>query len=236
MTFRIHWKRESWMLAIIASMFLYASAAWQAAPDSMPVHWNLAGKVDRYGGRIEGLLLLPLIALGLHLLLLVLPKLDPSKANHPSFDETYGFVRLLTLLFLVAIYAVTQLAAFGFNVDVGLLVGLAVGGLFILLGRIMGKLRPNGFVGIRTPWTLSSHQSWKKTHRIGGWLFLFQGALMIVLGCTKSTIALWAFLITMLVSSVALVVYSYIIWRSDPHKASPFNATPVAPKDLEDLP
>ncbi len=69
-------------LAVIAAMFLLVAATWSSAPDRIPVHWDLAGQVDRYGGKFEGLLLMPLLTLGIYLLFLVAPRFDPGRANY----------------------------------------------------------------------------------------------------------------------------------------------------------
>ena len=99
----------------------------------------------------------------------------------------------------------------------GLIIG-AVGLLFIVLGAVMGRLRPNWFAGIRTPWTLSSTRSWERTHRVGGWVFIGIGALTMGLAPVGGELAIVAMMVAMLVGVVGLVVYSYVVWRDDPDK------------------
>jgi uncharacterized membrane protein len=72
-------------LAVIAAMFVLAAATWSAVPDRIPVHWDLAGRVHRYGVEFEGLLLMPLLTLGIYLLFLVAPRLDQGRANYTRF-------------------------------------------------------------------------------------------------------------------------------------------------------
>jgi uncharacterized membrane protein len=200
---------------------------WNTLPDKLPVHWNLAGQVDRYGGKFEGVLLIPLIALGLHLLFLVLPRLDPGRANYTQFAGVYNVIRFSTLAMLATIYGTMLLAGGGYNVEVSTVISLATGILFIVLGGSMGKIRPNWFVGIRTPWTLSSKASWIQTHRAGGWLFVIIGSVQI-LGSfflpPAATIGLMLCLV--LGGSLGLYIYSYYAWRDDSNKTPPAGTSP----------
>ncbi|MBT9446177.1 MAG: SdpI family protein [Hyphomonadaceae bacterium] len=94
-----------------------------------------------------------------------------------------------------------------------------VGVLFVFLGDAMPKTRPNFFVGVRTPWTLSSDLAWQKTHRLAGWLFVLVGFWAIVAAFTLKGIAL-AFSVTgpILIVAAVSAVYSWFVWKADPAK------------------
>ncbi len=219
----ITWRSELPQLVFIAAMFLAAIAAWPFAPDRLPVHWNLQGEVDGYAGKATGLLLVPAITLGIYLLLLWLPRIDPRYANYVRFEGTYLAIRVTLVMFLTLLYGATLLAAFGQPIDVGLVISLGVGGLFVVLGSLVHRLQPNWFVGIRTPWTLSSDLAWKKTHRVGGWLFLLLGPMVAAIGVVRAG---WYLAVTLVVGGVGLaglVVYSYWVYRHDPRWAPPAN-------------
>lgn len=220
-----NWKRELPQLAALAGLFITAAVLWSTAPERIPVHWNMAGEVDRYGGKFEGLLAIPLAALGLYLLLLFLPRLDPGYVNYQKFATPYLVIRWSLLVFLIVIYGAILMTAFGRPVHVDAIAQCAVGLLFIVLGNFMGKIRPNWFVGIRTPWTLSSKLSWTKTHRLAGRLFVVIGLLFFVLAFVHNP---WiaATLIGVMVGCVLwMVVYSYLIWRKDPDRVPPAGTT-----------
>ncbi|HEV3302362.1 MAG TPA: SdpI family protein [Planctomycetaceae bacterium] len=222
------WRIELVQLLPIAAMFLVAALCWSHASDRIPVHWNLRGEVDRYGGKFEGLLLLPLVSLALYLLLLVLPLFDPGKANYRTFAGAYNLIRLMIMLFLTAIYAVSVLVSLGYHVDMNTVIGLAIGVLFIVLGNVMGKIRPNWFVGVRTPWTLSSKLSWTKTHRLGGWLFIVMGLLAVAWAILQNAWMLGVMITVDFACGISLVVYSYLIYRKDPARMSPADTQPAA--------
>lgn len=217
---RVTWKTELPQWLLIAGMFLLAAISWDSAPDEIPVHWDLSGRADVYAGRLVGLLLLPLLALGMYFLLLIMPRLDPKRANYEYFSGAYLIVRTVIIVILAGLYLLVNLAAYGRQPDILLVVPILIGGLLIVAGSVMGKLRPNWFVGIRTPWTLSSRLSWRKTHRLGGWLFVAVGFVFVVAGVASSTTAFVLALILLIAVTVWLVVYSYLVWRGDPERSS----------------
>lgn len=212
------WRREAPLLLLITAMFVAAAILWPSAPARMPVHWNIAGQVDRYGGKVEGLLGLPLVTSGLYLMLLMLPLVDPKRTNYASFAAAYDTLRWATLVILAAVYVALLLTSFGYPVDIGFVVPVAIGLLFCLIGNLMGKFRQNWFVGVRTPWTLSSNASWEKTNRLGGRMFLATGIVLFA----AALIHTWwmvAILGAMIVAMVVVLpTYSYLIWRRDPQR------------------
>jgi len=221
------WKTEwpHWLL--LAGMFLVAAVSWSGAPDRMPVHWNLAGEVDGYGGKFEGILLLPLISVTIYLLLLFAPRIDPGGANYAVFKGAYTTIRLLVLLLMAGIYAVMNVAMRGVAMNVGGWIPFLIGAMCVVLGNLMGKLRPNWFIGIRTPGTLSSKLSWSKTHRAGGWVFILMGLAMMASGLIAKAWAFTASMVLLIGGSVGLAIYSYLVWRTDPDKTPPAGTSPA---------
>jgi uncharacterized membrane protein len=221
------WRTEAPQWAILAAMFALALVSWTNAPDRIPVHWNVTGDIDRSAGSSR-LLALPLVALGLSSLLRFLPRIDPGRANYPRFATAYTIIRIVMLLVLAGAYSLVHLWIRGRPVDVGVVAPMMIGLLFVVLGSLMGKLRPNWFVGIRTPWTLSSKIAWVRTHRIGGWLFLLLGATTLVaaplLGPRATT---WQLVGGAAAIGVWSMIYSYLVWRTDPHKVAPAGTLPA---------
>ena len=137
-------------------MFLLAVVTWPSAPERIPVHWNLAGQVDRYAAPLEALLGLPVVALAVYVLLLFAPRVDPKRANYAGFAGAYAIVRLCALAILALVYRLIHLWLRGIAVDPSTVLPFACGILFLVLGAVMPRLEPNWLVGIRTPWTLAS--------------------------------------------------------------------------------
>ncbi len=125
------------------------------------------------------------------------------------------------LLYFLALHIILTLSVLGVAVDIGSLVPLLVGLMFVVIGAFLGRVKSNYMMGIRTPWTLSSELSWKKTHRLGGWLFMVEGVLVAV-GAIASRGPLWVYLLmgSIVVLLVTVTVYSYIVWKGDPERTS----------------
>jgi uncharacterized membrane protein len=230
---KFSWRRELVQLLPIAAMFVIGALCWSQVPDRIPVHWNVHGEVDGYGGKFTGLVLLPLIMLGMYVLLLVLPKLDPGRANYPNFAGAYNLIRFTLTLFFCCIYLVGVLVALGHHVSMNTVVGLAMGAMFIVLGNVLGKIRPNWFIGVRTPWTLSSKLSWSKTHRLAGWLFIVMGLVAVAWGIVQTTWMFAAMMSVCVVCGLAMVAYSYWVYTKDPERMSPAGTQPYSNNAVE---
>ena len=210
----VNWRTEVPQWLVIAAMFVAAAIVCPTVSGPIPVHWDAQGNANGYGGKFEGLLLLPLIALGIYALLLFLPRIDPGRANYAQFAGPFLVVRYAVLLLLAGLYGITLLAVKGYGFNTTRLVLGGIGILFIVLGNVLGKIRPNWFIGVRTPWTLSSKRSWVRTHRLAGWLFTLAGLIFLVLIAFNVSDALtWIILGLIGVLTVVLVVYSPIEWR-----------------------
>ncbi len=206
---------------IIAAMFVAAALVWPTAPDRLPIHWNAQGQVDGYGGKFEGLLLLPLITFGLYFLLAFLPRFDPRYANYARFANVYAVMRGAMVVVMALIQGATLLWIRGIEFNMSIAISFIVGVLFVVLGYVMPRLQSTWFVGIRTPWTLSSERSWRKTHELGRWVFIAEGIALIAAGLTGSTAVIFLMIGLLLGGVVLLGAYSYIIWRQDHGQRSP---------------
>jgi len=196
-----------------------AAIMWPLLPDSLPVHWNLAGQADRTGGKFEGLVTLPLIAIALVLLLRVLPRLDPLRARYADFAGAYALIGFAVVAFLTTIYSILLIADAGVPVSLRLVLGPLVGVLLMVVGAVLPQIRRNWFVGVRTPWTLSSEQSWTATHRAARWVFVLMGATIAAAGLIAAPWTLYLAGGVCVAGLLGLVVYSYVVWRRDPAAA-----------------
>jgi uncharacterized membrane protein len=213
-------------LVVVAVVMVAAAVAWWTGPARVPVHWNVSGQVDRWGGRAEGLLLLPLLLMAMAVLQRVLPRLDPGRANYPNFAGAWAGVWLGITVFLAGLYVAVLLEMNGRPVDMSVVGPALMGGLFVLIGAFMGKLRPNWFMGVRTPWTLSSKTSWIRTHRLAGWMFVASGLIVWVTALLWRGAAPYALAGCALVTGVASTAYSYFVWRDATDRIPPAGSSP----------
>ncbi len=201
------------VIAVTASFYFYAHF-----PEQVPIHWNMAGEVDNYGSRTTGAFLFPCILVGMYLFFLIIPYIDPKKARYVQFRKVYHVFKAFMILSLAVIYFIASLNALSCNIPVGLWVPIMVGLLFIVIGNYMGKIKSNWFMGIRTPWTLSSEEVWNKTHRFGGKVFILGGVLMMLMYFLPLNWRLPLFIIIIAIILLGTVGYSYILFRKEEEK------------------
>lgn len=222
---KLDWRREWPQWVLIAAMFALAAIMWNRTPDTVPIHWDAAGNVNGYGGKFESLLLDPIISVGVYLLMIALPWIDPGRANYANFSSAYDTIRVSVIALQAAVYLLILLAIHGSGVNIGVVVPMSVGVVMIAIGNVMPKLRPNWFVGIRTPWTLSSKTSWDRTHRFGGRLFVAMGLVLMVgvLLPPELRVAVWVPAVVILL--IGIYVFSYVAWRGATDKVPPSGTT-----------
>ena len=212
------WKREGASLLLLAAMSVLAVVSWPAAPDRLPIHWNAQGQPDGYGGKFAGLLLLPLIAAGVYLFLTFLPRIDPRVENLARSAGAFAVIRTATVALFFILHGTTLLSIRGVRVDMNAILCLGLGALFLVLGLCMPRIESNWFVGIRTPWTLSSEESWRRTHQAGGKLMAATGMALMAIGVVRPQWGLGALLVLAAVNVVFVLIYSFTVWKRDPSR------------------
>ncbi|MCP4438121.1 MAG: DUF1648 domain-containing protein [Aureispira sp.] len=170
--------REFLLLVLVIAPSIYAVLMWTKMPDIVPVHWNLKGEVDGYGSRHMVLGLTAGLSIFIYALMALIPKLAVRKESFKQLGKTYFKLRVILQLFFAMLSVVIVYSTMNSDtVDIGMLITLCMAVFMILLGNYMGKFRPNYFMGIRTPWTLSNDTVWAKTHRLAGWMWVVGGLI-----------------------------------------------------------
>lgn len=187
--------------------------AYPHLPDKVPTHWNLAGEVDGWGTAWQGAFMMPLIMIGVFLLLLLLPKIDPKRKNYANMGKAYTTIVLVIMIFFTVIYFGTLGIALGYMENIPSLTQIGVGALFVILGNYMGKLKHNYFMGIRTPWTLASEEVWYRTHRLAGPFWVLGGLLFMLSSLFAGDVFLKVMLVIIIVLVAIPAVYSFIIFK-----------------------
>ncbi|WP_027408473.1 SdpI family protein [Anoxybacteroides tepidamans] len=207
-------------LAIMFTVFAYILSliAIPYLPEQVAIHWNASGVADGFAGKWFGAFLLPLLMTFIVVLMSVLPKFDPKKANYGSFQKSYSISTVALSLFFFAIHIVMLAFNLGFPVDVGLVVLVGIGALFIVLGNYMPKIKHNYFVGIRTPWTLASETVWNKTHRLGGKVFVAMGILSMLTALWHGEMQFVLFIIIIVIGNLYLLIQSYLYFQQEQRK------------------
>lgn len=205
------------VLLIILISFALAIYMYPKMPERVASHWNAQGNVDGYMPRTLGIFLMPIITLGMLLLFLLIPRIDPLKKNIEKFRKYFDWFIVLFILFMFYIYLLSLLWNIGFRFNMSNMMIPAMGILFFYIGVLTENAKMNWFIGIRTPWTLSNEKVWNKTHKIGGLLFKIAGVLALI-GVFFQEYAILFVLIPVCVLSVYLVFYSYFEYQKQARK------------------
>ena len=201
-----------WVLAL-APLVLVA-VCYSRLPDQVPMHWGIDGAVDRYGSKNE---LWAMGALGpvLALLFQFLPRLDPKRRSYEKFRKYYEATAVVIVAFLAVMMGIVLVEVFRpGTVSVGRVVSALVGLLLLFLGNLMGKVKTNFFLGIRTPWTISDPDVWNRTQRLGGALFFLSGLATIASALLlPEAVTFWVLLAGVLAAALIPIVMSCLWYR-----------------------
>jgi uncharacterized membrane protein len=213
-------KREAPQLVLLAVPFLVLIPLWDKFPPRVAIHWGIDGKPDGWASKEWGLLLLPVTNVGLALLFPFLRRFDSRTKNlgaesQASFQRVLRIIGLVTGIFMASMALLIDAVALGWKLDVLRVVTLGMLILFAVMGNYLPKLRPNRFVGIRTPWTLKSPEVWTRTHRLFGSVMLI-GSLVLSLPCVllPSSVAIAVFLVFVMGFTFGSMIYSYVCYRT----------------------
>lgn len=207
-------------VAVLADLVATA-VLWPKLPELVPLHWNISGEADRYGSKWELLAVGPGLMLGLWGLLEVLRRVDPKlKPLPPDAPKAEAGSRELVIAVVIALLAVVHVSAMlqavGAPFGGPLVMALGFAGFELFLGNALPRVRPNFFVGVRTPWTIASDTVWRRTHRLAGRLLFASGLVSLVVIAAAPINVAFAVTVTLLV--VALLgpsAASYFLWRAE---------------------
>ncbi|MEM5005326.1 SdpI family protein [Priestia megaterium] len=201
------------------SITLLTLVAWLIAlphlPATMPIHWGANGEADGFATKINAMILTVGIMVLIYFVIAFVPRIDPRKENYKYFSKTYNIVLNAVLLLFFFVNMSTILQGLGYNVPMSYVAPIMAGLVFIIIGNYLQRVRSNYFMGIRTPWTLSNENVWKKTHRLSGKIFFIGGLLILIsafLPDGYKSVIMWG----SIVLCVAIpYLYSYLAYKKE---------------------
>jgi uncharacterized membrane protein len=200
------------LIAILILVGVLISAiVYPLLPEQVASHWNANDEVDGYMTRFWGVALMPLVTLGMAALFLVIPVIDPLKANIAQFRGAFNTFIVLITAFMLYMHGLTLAYNLGYFFRMSRAMIPGVGLIFVFAGVMMSKAKRNYFIGIRTPWTLANDTVWDETHKLGSKLFIAAGIfslLTIFLGEN----GFWLMMVIIMGAALVPVVYSYVLF------------------------
>ena len=202
------------IIVLLLIPFVVSFIFYPKLPEKVATHWNAAGEPDGYSSRFFEAFFLPFLLVFIDALLIFIPMIDPLKENIMKFkDYYYGFVIVFTL-FMFVVHLWTLLWNVGIKTSINFVIPVLMGCLFYYLGVLLEKAKRNWFIGIRTPWTLSSDTVWDKTHKLGATIFKICSIIAIIGSFFPKHSDLFI-LIPILGASIFLFVYSYLEYQKE---------------------
>lgn len=196
------------IIGLILVSFLIGAYLYPYMPEKMASHWDANGSVDGYMPKLWGLFLLPVISAILFLTFMLIPKIDPLKGNIEKFRGHFDVFILLLFVFLFYVHMLTMLWNLSYRFNIIQLLAPAFGLLIYYAGIMMENAKQNWFIGVRTPWTLSSEVVWDKTNKLAGKLFKVAGVLA-AMGVIFPKYAIFLILVPVILAAVYPIIYSY---------------------------
>lgn len=197
---------------LVALSFAVSVWALPRAPDRVVTHWKAAGQPDDTMAKVPGLFAVPAVSALAVGLLAVVPRIDPLRGNLAAFRRQYDWFVVVLAGFLAFVHALVVAYNLGYPVDPGRLVLPATGLLLVYVGVLLDDAERNWFVGIRTPWTLSSDEVWRRTHDLGATLFKASGVVALG-GVLVPEYAFWLLVGPLVATAVVTTVYSFVVYR-----------------------
>lgn len=211
----LSWKSEFLPILAITICFIFSFYFYFNFPKIIAIHWNFKGEIDGWSSKLFGSFFLPVFILLIYLLMLLLPNFDPQKKRYVEFFKPYAIFRLVLIGTFTLLYLITGFYNLGYNLNVGIITATSIGLTIIIIGNYLGKIKSNWFIGIRTPWTLSSESVWNKTHHLAGKLFIIWGVLIIITPWLPALLATILFFSGIIMVLVGSIFYSYFLFLKE---------------------
>ncbi len=206
--------KELVLWIFIALPYVYLATIWNELPEIVPTHFNLDGVADGWSKKQTLLYIPAALGIGTYLLMLIIPILDPKKKIQQMEGKYYVLRFMLTFFFsvltLFLLYVSKEETLNNPNI-----LFVIIGVFFAMLGNYFQTVRPNYFIGIRTPWTLENEHVWRKTHRLGGRIWLAGGVCIAILAFFVTYKIIFTILFGIILSFMVVVpvLYSYIEFK-----------------------
>jgi uncharacterized membrane protein len=205
--------KELFIGCITVAPLVYYLYLWSSLPATIPIHFDAHGNPNNYGSRSYIAITLFFLTIGIYLLLRYIPKIDP-KNNFSIFQNTFFKLRLILALFFSIIgFIIIDSVKYGkTNTS---LIFIIISFLISILGNYMGNIRPNYFIGIRTPWTLDNELIWKRTHYLTGRLWFVSGIAMgVLMTALPAEYIVVTFISSIVLLAIYPLVYSFIKYQA----------------------
>ena len=222
-------KKIIWTLAVLPT--IVTAVALKFMPDTVPLHYNFAGEIDRWGSKYEHFLM-PVFLIVWVILMQVITYFqekkiedEPTPREQASRRNNIKVVRIVTIVFEIfwlilicwMLWTSKENANLGTEqtaTNIGQFIWIAMGILLVVIGNILPKSRMNSVIGVRTTWSMYNEETWSKSNRFGGIVLMVTGIAMVITSLILKESALIIVNIGLTVlSSIVILVYTYKVFK-----------------------
>lgn len=201
-------------ILVLFVMLGYSGYVYSDLPQVMVTHFGIDGVPNGWMKKDFAVSFLPVLSVLLYLGLMYLPKIDPLARNYPSFRKQYDIFIFAFVLFLASIQMMLLNFGLGSRVPMERVVLPGLGILFLAIGNVLRHSERNWFVGIRTPWTMSSDVVWRGTHLFASRLFIGTG-IFAIFSVGFPRIAIVGTVLLSILTSILSILYSYVLYQKN---------------------
>lgn len=185
---------------------------WDILPERMAIHWSISGEADGYSSALFAVLSLPLIMLALQWILVAV-SCFVEKRNGEQTKKAERLVLWIIPFLSVYCNGIVYATAFGYKLNMSMLVGVLLGVMFAVIGNYLPKFSRSTTMGIKIRWALCNDENWNATHRFGGRVWVVGGLCLLLIAFLPTKIFTVAALLTVILMILLPVIYSYLYSR-----------------------
>lgn len=224
-------KKMMWAISIFS--LVLTAIVLQFMPDSVPMHYDFAGNIDRWGSKYEEFIfpaIILMLSLFWHLLIAYYEKKANKTSSEKEHAEALSNAKVLKIVGVLMVAMFTAMQGFSLYsayveansnatqayADIGKISCILIGVMFIVLGNYMPKTKKNQIVGVRISWSMYNDTTWMKSNRFGAVAMIIAGILTIITPVfVNSNIAVILLLTYLLVAMAVTLVYSHKVYKDE---------------------
>lgn len=181
---------------------------WNRLPEKIATHFDQHNLANGWSSKPMAVFGIPFLLLLIHLFCVFFTANDPKRKNinRRIFTMVLWLVPVVSVITCMSIYGL----ALGMDIDIGVIVNIMVGIMFIILGNYVHKVKQNYTVGMKLPWTLNSEENWNRTNRMTGWILILSGLLFLMNSLLLKTEIVFAVILLVI---LVPMIYSFILYK-----------------------
>ena len=191
------------LLPIVVGLLL-----WDKLPAEMATHFGQNGEANGWSPKPVAVLGMPLFLLVIHWFCVAFTSADPKKQN--ISDKVFVLIMWLCPVISIAGNGATYMYALDNTINTMPMAMLLLGCIFLVIGNYMPKMKQSYTIGIKIPWALHSEENWNRTHRLGGYMYMLGGVMIIIAGFIQQ---FWLVPIEFIIAALVPVAYSFVLYK-----------------------